>query len=182
MENIEHQVYTQFYEQHIFNLAFVSSFRSNYLFGNTFELKIKNTLQSTLTFSDEEEYFFYDILRFQFDFNKVPFAGSYVVMESVQLFHDFGLGAVHNVRMAEIGQIYDDNRNTTGKYYRLPSEERWDGGVLFYSKLGLNLNFSPYMSVGLAISTPHFLLSNSDNVIGNQNTYCTIELWSEIRI
>lgn len=182
VENIEHQVYTQFYEQHIFNLAFVSSFRSNYLFGNTFELKIKNTIQSTLTYSDQEEYFFYDILRFQFDFNEVPFAGSYVVMESVQLFHDFGLGAVHNVRMEEIGQIYDDKRNTTGKYYRIPSEKRWDGGVLFYSKLGLNLNFSPYMSVGLAISTPSFLLSNPDNLIGNQNTYCTIELWSEIRI
>lgn len=182
LENLEHQVYTQFYEQHIFNLAFVSSFRSNYLFGNTFELKIKNTIQSTLTFSDEEEYFFYDILRFQFDWNQVPFAGSYVVMESVQLFHDFGLGVAHNVRMAEIGQIYDDEKNTTGKYYRLPSEERWEGGVLFNSKFGLNLNFSPYMSVGLAISTPSFLLSNPDNVIGNQNTYCTIELWSEIRI
>ena len=182
VENLEHRVYTQFYEQHIFNLAFVSSFRSNYLFGNTFELKIKNTIQSTLTFSDEEEYFFYDILRFQFDWNQVPFAGSYVVMESVQLFHDFGLGVAHNVRMAEIGQIYDDEKNTTGKYYRLPSEERWEGGVLFNSKFGLNLNFSPYMSVGLAISTPSFLLSNPDNVIGNQNTYCTIELWSEIRI
>lgn len=179
VENIENRVYAQMFEEHIFYAAFVSGFRSNKLFGDSFEYKLTNTVQATVTHSDEAETFIYEILRNEFNFYHVPFFGSYVIMDSISFYHDIGFGFGRNIRMENIIET-QNNRGKTVQC-RVPSKERWGGGNLFYTEVGLNLNFSRYMTVGLSINTPAFLLGDW-NTIGNQNTYCTIKLWSEIRL
>ena len=169
-------LYEQKSEEHVFNIGLALNLATLSMISDNFEYKLHNAYYFTTAYHDSNEYFFHTVLNNTFVFYNVPFLGSYVTMESLELFSDLGFGLARNMRYEE----YIKNP-ITNQITRSSSKERYDSLNVLYGAFGLNLNFTPHMTLGFMIETPKFNL-DPQSPIGNQNTYTTIKIWSELKL
>ncbi len=174
IKNFSGVTYTQIQEEHIFNVAFITGYKSNNFFSDNFEYKITNNTYLTTLYDNEVEFFMHNILKNEFYFYNVPFLGSYVTMESFVLYTDFGYALAKDARYEKYVQI--DNSNV-----RVVSTEKLAQSNVLFGEFGFMMNFTPNMTAGFSVNSPKVNLDINDT-IGNQNTYTTLKIWSEIKL
>lgn len=170
----------QLYEDHIFNMSLIVGFDSKSLFGDTFQYKVTNTIHFTaIYFEYPSEIFFYEILKNEFILNNVG-------PEKITFYVDFIYGFAKDVRFVdsttEFKYKYDQTLDTwvdvkNGKSMKW---NRWGGGNCLSFELGVNFDIIKNLSVGISAESPKLLLGVV-NPIGNQQSFGTFKLWSEIK-
>lgn len=170
----------QLYEDYIFNMSGIVSFDSKRLFGDTFQYKISNSLLfSLIYFESPVELYFYEILKNEFILNNVG-------LDKIIFYLDFTIGSITDVRIVdsttEFKYKYD---STLDSWIDVKNGEkmkwkRWNGGAALSFSLGVNFYIIKNLSVGISADSPKLLLGVV-NPIGNQQSFGTFKLWSEIK-
>lgn len=177
VENIEGSSFEQLHEEHIFSSAIKLGFNSNNLFSDSFTYKVSNSSYFTTLHSNYTEFFFHNILTNQLHFLNLPFLGTYVTMDSFILYTDIGFGLAKNARLEQLVKL-DPAKNVVT---RIPSGERADHLNVLFGEFGFMMNFTPHVTVGFSMASPKVNLDVRDT-IGNQNTYATFKIWSELKL
>jgi len=161
-------------------MSFIISFDSKNLFGDTFQYKISNTIHFTSIFFEyPAELYFYEIFKNEFILNNVG-------PEKIIFYIDFTVGMVKDVRFVdsttEYKYKYDETLDTwidvkNGKSMKW---NRWTGGTSLSLDIGVNFDIIKNLSVGISCESPKLLLGVV-NPIGNQQSFGTFKLWSEIK-
>ena len=170
----------QLYEDYIFNMSLIIGFDSKTLFGDTFQYKVSNIIHfTTIYFEYPAELYFYEILKNEFILNNVG-------PEKITFYLNFNFGLARNSRIVdsttEFKYKYDSSLDTwvDVKKGEPMKWNRWSGGNALSFDLGVNFDIIKNLSVGISAESPKLLLGVV-NPIGNQQSFGTFKVWSEIK-
>ena len=170
----------QLYEDVVYSMSFVVGFDSTNLFGEIFEFILTNKMHFTYMYSQFDEAYLYEIVRFDFAFNHIP-SGPL----KFDMFVEFGMGYAYNARLVDSNTYlkyeYDD-KHDRWLAINTDKELEWTkfSGTVLRVETGFYFDVIENFSVGFSAESP-YLLANFVNPIGNQQTFGTFKLWSEIR-
>jgi len=170
----------QLYEDYLFNMSLIAGFDSKTFFGDTFQYKVSNTIHFTaIYFEYPAEIYFYEILKNEFILHNLG-------PEKITFYLDFTFGLARNARLidstTEFKYKYDSTLDTwvDVKNGEPMKWKRWPGGNALSFELGVNFDIIKNLAVGISAESPKLLLGVI-NPIGNQSSFGTFKLWSEIK-
>lgn len=179
---------TQDLDDHMINLGFTTKFDSTNLFGDLFQFITTNRFYFTNNYiysSGKPETFIYEIIRFDWILHDIG-------PSKMDMFFEFGYGAARDARLVDencyvssTSTIYYDNSagkwydSSTGKEVYTGTMSRWSGNVISI-QTGFNIDIIKNLSVGFSAESPKLLLGDT-NAIGDQHSFGTFKLWSEIK-
>lgn len=176
----------QLYETHIVNLGFEIGFDSNTLFGHLFQYKVKNSIYFSYmqpTILDYRpvpaEIFFYEILENDFIFHT---AGA-----KITLFLNGGYGMARNARVihsdSSFVYSYDVNNDQWNEGRGNVDDlwvDRWEMANVFNLEVGMVAQIVKNVEIGVGFYSPK-LLAGARNPVGNQNSFGTFKIWTELK-
>lgn len=176
----------QLYDDHILNFKSNIGFDSRNLFGTNFEYRITDTVY--LAFfrpdiysnfnQDHQELYLFNIFNNEFILNEIG-------PDKLAFFIEFGVGYTSYAKLVDstFKYKYTYNRNLDTWTKNSDGEDwiRWGDNVVMSLKTGFYVDIIKNLSIGLSVESPKLLLG-ALNPIGNQYTFCTLKLWSEIKL
>ena len=183
--------FDQLDEDHVINFGFIAQFDSKDLFGDIFEYVLTNKIYFTdnhimyykdnyTQFVNDPEIFFYEIFRNEFVLNQIPMGP-----QRISIYLDFGYGLASNARIINSNYYYDSDKlkwydSTTGKEVSIDKDYRWNGHVMSI-ETGIVVEMIKHLTIGFSAESPKILIGGT-NPIGDQRSFGTFKLWSEIKL
>jgi hypothetical protein len=179
--------FDQISEDHVINLGFITEFDSKDMFGDVFQYILSNRIYFTDNhlmsdnnnqYANKPEMFFYEILRNEFVINQIG-------PEKIMFYFEFGYGLASNARIINSNYYYNSNNNkwidsTTGGQVVIDKDSRWSGNVIS-AETGIIVDMIKNLSIGFTVESPKIQVDGT-NPVGDQKSFGTFKLWSEIKL